>query len=205
LKLWCEYGLRETPTTLYPNEKGSATLTTTKHQEVFNYLRPWYPEENLHVTPRDMTLLPAADSSRADIPAFLYRPEVKATFIRLRNLRPGCLYIFGGKSEMSAPELQKEKLDVTGVDAGGSGGVAAGRVKGVSLEGIGHLVAMQVPQACADNAAKWIGQELDVWRKQQRQFEAWSKKTLLEKQTISEELKNRLRGPRQKSIPKEKL
>jgi len=207
LEAWLEYGVRETPTSIYPNENGSATLTTTKHQEVFNFLRPWYSETDSNVSPRDRTVFPDMDPSLETNTSF-YRPEVKATFLRLKNLRPGCLYVFGEKSEMSPPWLQKEKLETTGVNAGGSGGVEAGRVKGISLKGIGHLVAMQAPEACAEAAAEWIGRELEIWKKAQRKFEAWKKKTLVEKQTISEEAKKRLGGPPQrpsKEPPKGKL
>ena len=39
-----KYGLREVPTAVYPlsttTEQGAVTLTTTKHQEVWTYLRP---------------------------------------------------------------------------------------------------------------------------------------------------------------------
>ncbi len=197
LKLWLEYGVRETPTALYPHEKGSATLTTTKHHEVFNYLRPWYDEDHPDVGPRDRAAFPDMDPHlEANTP--FYRPELRATFLRLRNLRPGCLYVFGAKSEMSPPDMQKEKLETTGVDAGGSGGVEAGRVHGVSLEGIGHLVAMEATKECADAMAEWVGKEMGVWRKGQRDFEAWKKKDLALKQTISEEMKRRLGGPPQR-------
>ena len=47
LENWVQYGLRETPTELYPPEASAegeqrVTLTTPKQQEVYSFLRPLY-------------------------------------------------------------------------------------------------------------------------------------------------------------------
>ena len=93
-------------------------------------------------------------------------------------------------------KYRAEKLAITGTGVGGSGGVKEGRVKEVVLEGIGHLVAMEAVDRCADAASEWIGSELERWRKEEQEFRReWDKKTKREKQTLSEEFKAKLGGP----------
>jgi len=129
-----------------------------------------------------------------------YRPEPAATFDQLPSLRPSALYIFGSESPMSSPALQKDKLENTGTGIGGSGGTAAGRVEGISLDGIGHLVAMDATGQCAEASAKWIGKELALWSKEHEEFVEWTKKSLREKQMVSEEWKTKIGGPFTKPV-----
>lgn len=192
LARWLAYGLRETPTALYPAAAaGSVTLTTTKHQEVLTYLRPLFDFRGVYdaaarraypdmPVPRDPAALP------------LYRPEPQQAYERLPALRPSALYVFGGTSPMSGPAPRRDKLERTGTGTGGSGGAAEGRVKGEVLEGVGHLVAMEAPGRCADAAAPWIGAELKRWREEQVAWREWTKKPQVEKVTISEEWKKLL-------------
>jgi pimeloyl-ACP methyl ester carboxylesterase len=198
---WLKFGVRETPTNLYPNEKGAATLSTTKHQEVFTFLRPNYvdPGESEYST-RSRASHPDVYHDRVSTESFSYRSETISTMMRLANLRPPTLYIFGGDSYMSQPVFQEEKLRTTGSGWGGSGGIKEGRVKGVSLEGIGHLVAMDAPGLCADSAAAWIGQETKRWAKEMELYKEWTKRSLKEKSTLSEEWQRRMGGdPRKRA------
>lgn len=97
---------------------------------------------------------------------------------------------------MSQLPHRKEKMDSTGTGVGGSGGTKEGRVREVVLEEIGHLVAMEAVEACADAATSWIGKEMGRWRDEERKFrEEWSKKGILEKQVVSEEWKRMIGGP----------
>lgn len=186
---WCKYAIRETPTALYPNEKGAVTLSTTKHQECFTFMRPSYnamSEDGKTVLRRDLVPDMHPDSL---IKFPFYRPEPPNTIARLPSLRPSALYIFGAESPMSAPQYQKEKLEVTGSGLGGSGGVKEGRVKGVSLEGIGHLVAMEASEKCADAAAAWLGQENKRFTEERKQYAEWAKQSLAAKSTFSADWK----------------
>ncbi len=88
---------------------------------------------------------------------------------------------------MSTPDLRREKMAVTGTAGGGSGGAAAGRVREVVLEGVGHLVAMDKPAVCARHAAEWIALELERWRRDEAELESWWRKSLREKQVIDAE------------------
>ncbi|CAK7217770.1 hypothetical protein SBRCBS47491_003283 [Sporothrix bragantina] len=214
LDAWIKYGLKDLPSKWFPDpaaaiaavSKGSknggdfsnddqappVTLTTTKHQEVFTFLRPLLQGVNLETGRRVFNRQRLPDVSNVSISGFgsskLYRPEVPNTAAQLPHLRPGVCYIFGGTSGMSTPELRKEKMDLTGVGVGGSGGQTAGRVREVVLEKTGHLVAMDLPTVCAEHAATWIGKELGLWREEERELEAaWWARSDEQKQTIDAE------------------
>jgi hypothetical protein len=133
-----------------------------------------------------------------------YRPEPPTTLARLAELRPSAFYIFGSESDMSSPEACKYKIDITGTGVGGSGGTKEGRVEAVMLEGIGHLVAMEASEKCADAAATWLGKEGKIFEKERKEYIEWTKQTLEEKTTFSEEWKRRI-GPPLKPTPKSKM
>jgi len=194
LDRWCKYGIRETPTVLYPDEQGSATLTTPKHQECFTFLRPsWEALSEAHeIIDRDLVPDMAPDSI-TKYP--FYRPEPINTLKRLVELRPSALYIFGGESDMSYPEARKQKLDATGTGTGGSGGIKYGRVKEKVLDGVGHLVAMEASNKCAEAAAEWLGKELKRDEADQKKYQEWTANNLTSKTTLSEEWERRIGGP----------
>lgn len=219
-KLWNEYALRELPTAIVPSpdeathrdssepQQTSAaadrpvTLTTPKHQEVFTFLRPNFarldPGTSESATSR--TTYPDLDNTlpREYIYPF-YRPEPGMTLRNLPHVRPGVLYIFGGASTVSRPEYVKEKLEITGIGVGGSGGAKEGRVKGVTLPGVGHLVAMEAPCLCAVKVAEWLGKEVNRWVQEEEEWKKeWEAKPRIERQTVSEEWKRMVGGdPRQ--------
>ena len=203
LDRWCEYGIREAPTKLFPGEGGKVTLTTTKHQEVLTFLRPSWEgmsEDGNTILRKD--LLP--DMNPEMLVRFpFYRPEPPNTLNRLPELRPSVLYVFGETSPMSSPEARKVKLDMTGTGVGGNGGVKDGLVKEVVLKGVGHLVAMEASEMCADAAAGWIGMEMQRYEVERKAYVEWTKKSMVEKSTVSEEWKKRI-GPL-KALPKGKL
>ena len=181
LERWLQYGLRDTPTAIYPERQVEGTdipvtLTTTKHQEVWTFLRPNFhgvdANGNVVVDRRTHPDL-AADSglSASDQGIFpFYRPETASIYSKLPSLRPSVLYIFGGTSYMSLPEGRRAKMQTTGIGAGGSGGAVEGRVKEVVLEGIGHLVPMEAVGDTAEASATWLAEELQRWREEERQW-----------------------------------
>ncbi|KAH8808418.1 prolyl aminopeptidase-like protein [Xylogone sp. PMI_703] len=192
---WMEFGIRETPTQLYPNEKGSVTLRTTKHQECFTFLRPsWEGMSEDGETVVDYSLIPdMRPDSLVKFP--FYRPEPPNTMLRLGELRPSVLYIFGETSPMSTPPERKTKMELTGSGTGGSGGVNAGRVREITLERIGHLVAMEASEQCADGIASWLGPELQRFREEREKYIEWTRKSMRDKTTLSEEWQKRIGGP----------
>jgi pimeloyl-ACP methyl ester carboxylesterase len=161
------------------------TLVTTKHQEVFTFVRPTYYGDP-KIPPLDDRI------TYPDLPKDyngegFYRPEPPALLRRLPELRPSVLYVFGEKSDLSPPELRKQKLDLTGTGPGGSGGTASGHVKSVLLEGCGHLVAMERVTDCADAAAKFVSDELRAWRDQKAHVaHIWGSKTQAQKVVIDD-------------------
>jgi hypothetical protein len=195
LDRWCEYGIRETPTALFPDEKGAATLTTTKHQECLTFFRPsWEAMSEDGTTILKKELVPDMDpNSLIRFP--FYRAEPPNTLKRIAELRPSALYIFGELSHMSFPEARKQKLDATGNGVGGSGGVKEGRVKEKVFKGIGHLIAMEAPSQCAEEAAGWIGNELKRFEAEKQSYLEWTKRSTVSKTTLSEEWKKRIGDP----------
>ena len=85
------------------------------------------------------------------------------------------------------------------------GGVAAGRVAEVVVEGRGHLFPMEVPGLCADHAAPWIARELRRWRAAEREYEEWTRRPLREKSTLSERFINSVGPPPARANNNKKL
>lgn len=177
---WIQYGLRDLPTAVYPELPSPApagkqdethtpvTLTTTKHQEVWTFLRPNYKgqdEQGKMVHNRKTH----ADASYEGTYPF-YRPEVISTLHKLPFVRPSVLYVLGETSNMSLPELRIQKVQNTGIGVGGSGGAREGRVKEVMLKGVGHLVPMEAADESAEVAAEWVGREMERWREEEREW-----------------------------------
>jgi pimeloyl-ACP methyl ester carboxylesterase len=205
LDRWCKFGIRETPSALYPVlDDGQVTLTTTKHQECLTFLRESW--EAMSPDGKDILKPELVPDMRPDsvVKFPFYRPEPVNTLARLPELRPSVLYIFGDVSPMSKADARKFKMETTGTGVNGSGGAAKGRVKEVVLEGIGHLVAMEATHKCADAAAAWIGIEIGRFEEEMRAYREWTKQSLLVKSTLSEEWRRRIGGPL-KPPPKSKM
>ncbi|KAJ4315958.1 hypothetical protein N0V84_008092 [Fusarium piperis] len=187
LQRWLEHGLRNVSGT------NAVTLTTTKHQEVFTYVRPsWdaYDAEGREVIRPDLAvdLDPSLNENWPTYP--VYRPEGPRTLASLPALRPSVLYLFGGRSEISSVELREEKLALTGTGVGGSGGVKAGRVSSVVSEESGHLVPLEAPGLCARVAAEWMTTDLTRWLAEEREYETWARRPAAEKTTMSDQLRH---------------
>ncbi|WYZ37917.1 hypothetical protein EsH8_II_001423 [Colletotrichum jinshuiense] len=206
---WVAHGLRDVPTQLYPSpgpaQPGSVTLSTTKHQEVFTYFRPsWdaYDAKGQNVVRPD--LVPDLDHSLNErfFTFPVYRSEGASTLARLPHLRPGVLYVFGGTSDLSTPELREEKMRLTGTGVGGSGGAEKGKVKEVTLPEAGHLFPMEVPGVSAKLTAEWITRELEGWRREQDEYEAWTGLSPQEKTTLTDEWIKRIGRRERPTKPK---
>jgi hypothetical protein len=202
LDRWITHGLRDMPTLLQSDESKSegkepkVTLKTPVPQEVFTFLRPNYAGNGYGGNPVDRKTHPDLNPALPAIFPF-YRAEGPQTFFRLEELRPSVLYIFGGKSDVGTPEACKAKMDHTGVGIGGSGGAAAGKVRSVLFDDIGHLIAMEAVGRTADHSAEWLGHQMDEWRKDEEEYnKTWvTAKTLVEKQSIDDEWRRMIGGP----------
>lgn len=210
LDRWIQFGLRDLPTLIHPQNaelghEPQVTLTTTKHQEVFTFLRPNYNDEgNIRASAARKTH-PDLNDKTQDIYPF-YRAEPSNTFLRLPELRPSVLYVFGELSDMSTSSLRQEKMELTGAGIGGSGGAHEGRVKEVVLKGVGHLVAMEAVAECADAIAPWIAGECQEMASQDEKLHReWSTKSQIEKTTIDEKWHEMMGPSPNQQKPRQKL
>jgi len=208
LDRWMEHALRDLPTKLYPEVAVSTTvpalgadvsgstispdqktevpvtLKTTKHQEVMTFMRgnfvtPLNPAPD--TAPNPLTH-PDVDITLPPVTPF-YRAESFHIYKLLPYLRPSVLYIFGTESDLSTSKAKADKLEVTGVSAGGSGGVAKDRVKEFTMQGGSHLMPMERVEDTAEQCSGWLLQELKRWKDEYIQLEALRAATPREKRS----------------------
>ena len=178
---YAEFNLRETPTRLYPDEGAVAaaptpeapdgerpvTLTTTKHQEAWSFMRPQLTP--LSKAPEDWNTLRllAPDLDLAKEGRFtMFRAEIFAAHASLPALRPSVLWVFGAQSYLSVPALREDKVRRTGAGVGGSGGVEKGRVKELVLDA-GHMVPFEKLAEVSTALAEWWGGEIGRWTREE--------------------------------------
>ena len=158
------YGLRETPTALYPTptklEQNSGvqspdqpvTLTTTKHQEAWTYARSNF----VTLQDKDQARMVAPNLSPENASYLTHCPNMVITYNNLPHVRPNVLWLFGATSNInSARASQDEKTARTGTGVGGSGGEKAGRVKATTLNA-GHMLPFEKVDECASTLAAWL-------------------------------------------------
>lgn len=216
LERWLQYGLRNLPTAVYPRHTevlggqahvthpdpfaDAVTLTTTKHQEVFTFLRPTF---DAHAYPD----LGAQLGGPSSVPHAEYTPEAAlpdqpferaesvVTFHMLPFVRPSVLYVFGSESHYTACEPTADKVEATGVGIGGSGGAAMGRVAEVMVEGVGHLIPMEAVGRTAELSTKWLEAEMAAWRERETvERSEWAYIPDEQKRTISDKYLELLQG-----------
>jgi len=159
-----EYGIRKIPTALYPLSKtvkeGAYTLTTSKHQEVWSFLRPNFEGRDPTTSPNKVDRLLIPDMNPAQREVLFYRGEISVAYEYLPYLRPSVLYIFGARSNLSSPEAQDKKLERTGAGLGGSGGAKLGQVEKYMFEKLGHMAPLENVGESACVIGDWIGRKL---------------------------------------------
>ena len=210
LDLWIKYGLRDLPTAIYPDapnvEALPVTLTTSRPQEVWSFLRPNYDGEDEAGNPCiNRSTHPDIDpESKYNYP--YYRPEFRSVYLRLPMLRPPTYYIMGGTSNLGSRDFQRGKVPMTGTGAGGSGGEKEGKVDHVFLEGIGHLIPMEAPVLSAEVTSKWMGKTLAAWFKEAEAFEkSWSKVDQKDKIMLNKKWFDHIGPPPSRSSQRNKL
>jgi pimeloyl-ACP methyl ester carboxylesterase len=191
LDQWIKYGLHNTT----PDPNGEVVLATTKHQEVFTFLRPSWPAfdvEGKHAV--DPKMVPECGTSiKVQLPLYpFYRPEAVNTFMHMPNLRPGVVFILGGQSSVIGDDDARRRTEITGTGLGGSGGVASGRVLEVVHDKYGHFIPLEVPGFCSQHAADFLKGELDIWMAEAREYQEWAKTDNVAKVTVSREYKKHL-------------
>ena len=165
LHKFLEYGLRPTPTAIYPGREheGGATLATTKHQEAWSFLRSNFgplAKEAGHQSER----LSAPDLSPEHRTHMFHRPEIALSNQILPNVRPQVLWVFGARSHINTAEGREDKLRRTGTGVGGSGGAAVGQVEEVTLAKAQHMLPLEKPQEVGQVLASWLEKQLKDYR-----------------------------------------
>ncbi|KAK5172659.1 uncharacterized protein LTR77_002779 [Saxophila tyrrhenica] len=205
MDLWLQYGLRETPTLLYP-EPGKVTLRMPKTQEVWNYARSYFdgpPEDASDPPERSRIKYPDALEWIADVHPF-YRSEGMAAWDHLPQIRCSVLYLFPAGSPLSTKESMGEKVARTGSVVGGSGGTPYGRTAREMLQGSGHLAPFEKPGDCAEKAVEWLARDIKAWQRRT----AFEKKNRDDKSitqiALSEEWMRKSKEWFDKTMPKQK-
>ena len=97
-------------------------------------------------------------------------------------------------------------METTGIGVGGSGGAKEGRVKEVVLDGVGHLIPMIVPKACAQRAMEWLASELQKWLGEEETWtKEWQAVEKAKRRVLSEEYKKMIGGNPRAKTTAEKL
>jgi pimeloyl-ACP methyl ester carboxylesterase len=208
LERWALHGYRSLPTALYPQNlksdtedtcDGPVTLASTKHQEVMQYVRPNFGA-HMPLGQKKSTTGPAYEPLfQADVigpPTKIspfYRSEPVIAWKLLDHVRPSVLYIFGGTSPISKPNICAEILQRTGAGIGGSGGVMSGQVKETRIEGCGHQVPLEEVAEIASAIGTWIESAVQRWREDEiRIAKGWTNLPTKDKLSVSAEWTPRL-------------
>ena len=221
LDCYLTFGLRELPTRLYSDPAAAAsasgpaneqqtpvTLTTTKHQEAWTFLRPQFAPYSSNPADQDTVRLLAPDLDRSSTAQFAFhRAEMMIADVALSTLRPSVLWVFGGRSYLSTPEIRADRMARTGTGVGGSGGAKMGRVKEVVLDA-GHMVPFEKVGEVGGAVATWMGEEVRRWVEEEEflKRQDWGKSKGGEGTEVSEQWKERVKRPSNtKRAVKEKL
>lgn len=140
------------------------------------------------VTLADRVAVPDADAERWEWGPF-YRPELKKAWDMLPNMRPWALYIGGNKSPVfGAVNAREERLRLTGIGAGGNGGVKLGAVKQIVLEDGEHTMTFDWNMyKVADHVADFLATESKRWAEgPQKRRDEWLQKSVEERQSIGQ-------------------
>lgn len=166
LDKYVRYGLRKTPTAIYPanscTPSGAVTLTTTKHQEAWTYVRSNFASQSNDANDsQELLLSPDLDPNNSGVRAYVFhRAECIQALEGLSRVRPSILWIFGAQSPINTPALQDEKMSLSGTGLGGSGGKRVGKVEKEVVEGAGHMVPFEKVGDCASLLARWVNKQM---------------------------------------------
>ncbi|RAK94893.1 alpha/beta-hydrolase [Aspergillus ibericus CBS 121593] len=176
---YIQHGLRPTPTALYPNtDSAGVTLTTTKAQEAWTYLRFNASPRGSATDPTERLLGPDLATTTNATELHNNNPEYVSVcpwcclaFEFLPYVRPSVLFIFGEKSHINIPDRRRDKLERTGTGLGGSGGAGAGRVKEAVISGASHLAPLEKVDDTARVLARWVEEQVGGYKMEKEFFE----------------------------------
>ncbi|KAF2473715.1 uncharacterized protein BDR25DRAFT_311914 [Lindgomyces ingoldianus] len=151
MEIYLQFGLRSTPTLLYPSRSfpRGVTLTTNKAQEAWTFLSLNAPPPSLN--PQDSVERAlgnglSCNSAEGDFNYWGHAtncPWACLAFKFLPSVRLVVLLLFGENSHISRPLRREDKLRCIGIGLGGSGGVAMGRVRAETIQGTTHVLPIE--------------------------------------------------------------
>ena len=147
------------------------TLATTKHQETWSYSRANFAPLPADTDSAQERLISPDVDPRAEGTLVFVRPETNLTYLRLPELRPAVLWLYGAKSMLNTPELREKKMATTGTGRGGSGGVKIGKVKEVVVPKAGHMLPFEKVAECAAILAGWMTEQVRQWDEEKAFYE----------------------------------
>jgi pimeloyl-ACP methyl ester carboxylesterase len=155
LEKYLQYGLRDTPTALYPNNPpGTVTLTTPKAQEAWSYVRSTFttrPSEDL--LDEEERLL-TADYTPTQAKYIFHRAEAGLAFQLLPYLQPAVKWIFGERSYINRPVDREIKVSRTGMATRVHRGICT------TIGGAGHLIPQENIAELANVIVPYIEEQL---------------------------------------------
>lgn len=163
---YIETCLRETPTLL--ENQDSRVTPTTPAISSFNASR------RVLSGPVDVNFETASRADRLAYPDWEHYDQSKWPYAgsqgvgytqHLPNLRPRALFLYAKKGSMIRPEPRKHIMEVTGTQAGGSGGARVGCVEDDIVEGT-HFFPFENPEGTAKRLAVWLQKEQNIWREE---------------------------------------
>jgi pimeloyl-ACP methyl ester carboxylesterase len=178
IEKYLRYGLRSLPTALHPMVPGasdsSVTLTTTKAQEAWTFLRMNVSPETDRSDPTNRFTSPdlnhGAGEEDCNNPSWIMTAAAPGmAFELLPYLRPPVLYVFGENSQINSAERRQDKLNRTGIGLGGSGGARLGRVKAANVAHSSHMMPMEKINETARLLAGWM-ETANAEFKQEQEF-----------------------------------
>ena len=141
----------------------------------------------------------------AGLQATFFSPGPLHALHLLPSLRPRVFFIHGGGSAGALPEIGELQITTTGVGGGGNGGFSMGGVSAAEVDG-GHFMAMTNHKPLSKELARWMEQELGIWRERRRDWEeTWVRLPTEEKQGLSKEWIGRAREWDGETVPVAKL
>ncbi|KAF1957628.1 alpha/beta-hydrolase [Byssothecium circinans] len=168
LDRYLAHGLRETPTPIYPNATpGSVTLTTTKHQEAWLFLRSTFRPLPPDGKPDEVERYITADFNDDQASYLFHRGEPGIAISLLPHLQPHVLWVYGEKSYVNTPASREKNVLLTGTQNRASGGVDAGAVKMRIVRKGGHLFPLQMVGETAEVIAPFLKEMAERARREE--------------------------------------
>lgn len=187
LQRYIDTAFHSSPTIGLPNER--VKPTTSKHAETTTLIRPNTQHSGLSEMASDVqrASYPNVDPE-APLTGPVYNPHIRIAWSHLLSLRPAAFLILGEGSQITQRGELLDRTRVTGTAPGGSGGVAAGKVKMATISG-GHFLPMTNISGTAEATGEWLAVELQRYREREEAIaETWKERSLAEKQKLEPEV-----------------